>query len=158
MSLYSIASPRQGASPLEVRWENRLQPGWNWVRQAFLSSVARPQRARVAALLKESDSRGRGLRTWLRLIEAQEQVVLPLFPAELVQVYLDDDEAMPLHDCSGCGVAVPVRPDWPGHEGEPQRVYFPRCPCCGERTGLYASWSRSPAAPAPAQPAVAVEM
>ncbi len=129
----------------DISWQEQLSPTWDEVREHFLSLIRPHQRGQVAALLSQSDACGRGLRTWLRLIGAQGELPSAPFSAELVQVYLTDDEAMPLHDCSGCGVAIPVRPDWQGLDGEPQEIYFPQCPCCGERTGLYAAWSRSQA-------------
>ena len=125
-----------------IAWEEGLSPPWDEIKESFLEAVAAKQRSKVAALLREPGGRGRGLRTWLRALAAQEQAPPERLPVELVQVYLDDEEALPLHDCAGCGVAIPVRPDWQRFEGEPQHTYFPDCPCCGERTGLYAAWSR----------------
>jgi hypothetical protein len=130
---------------IPIAWSEELNPAWEAVKDEFLRAVPPRQRAQVAELLHESDSRGRGLRTWLRVLAANEQRPADRFPAALVQVYLDDDEAMPLHDCAVCGVAIPVRPDWYSFDGEPQQVYFPECPCCGGRTGLYAAWSRGQA-------------
>ena len=131
----------------QVLWEEGLSPSWEEVRIRFLRCVPKTQRRIVAELLRDGDVRGRGLRTWVRRLAAQSQLPRDPFPPELVQVYLDDDEAMPLHDCAGCGIAIPVRPDWHGADGQPQQIYFPDCPCCGERTGLYAAWSRSGESP-----------
>ena len=127
----------------EIQWEESLSPSWQEVRNGFLRSLFPSQRRQVSELLRDGDVRGRGLRTWLRLIAAQGGDLQSQYPEELVQVYLDDDEAMPLHDCAGCGVAIPVRPAWQGAEGGLQEIYFPKCPCCGARTGLYAAWSRA---------------
>jgi len=127
---------------ISIAWEEGLSPPWDEVKNAFLAAVPKNQRAQVAALLSEPGQRGRGLRSWLRTVVGQEQSLPERIPAELIQAYLDDGEVMPLHDCAGCGIAIPVRPNWQGYEGEPQESYFPTCPCCGERTGLYAAWSQ----------------
>jgi len=126
-----------------IEWTEDLEPNWNAVKSSFLAAVSSTQRARVASLLGESDVRGRGLRSWLRHMAVQGQLFDRSLPAELVEVYLSDDEAMPLHDCSGCGMAIPVRPDWRSCEAAPEQIYFSTCPCCGHRTGLYARWSQS---------------
>ncbi len=67
----------------------------------------------------------------------------PQIPECVISVYLSDGEAAPLHDCEVCGFAVPVRPNHlHGLESEPEQEYFPNCPICGGRTGLYYFWSR----------------
>jgi hypothetical protein len=116
---------------------------WSNARRYFLAAVNPRQRPVVARLLQEAPHSGLGLRLWLRSMVAQGRPLPKSLPAELVQVYLDDPEAVPLHDCEGCGIAIPVHPAWQGYESEPQRVYFPTCPCCGGRTGLYAYWSNT---------------
>ena len=89
---------------------------------------------------------GRGLRSWLALLEIDGRPLPASLPGELVDVYLLDDDAEPLHDCERCGVPVPVRAGRHcGHEAAVERAYFPACPCCGGRTGRHAYWSRPPA-------------
>jgi hypothetical protein len=53
----------------------------------------------------------------------------PAMPAEVLDVFVEDAEAVPLHECQGCGLELPVRP---GRQGgaEPVR-YFDNCPLCG---------------------------
>jgi|SRR5579884_1542082 len=118
-----------------------LEAHWSQARAALLAAVAPAQRPLVAALLRQPLRGGRGLRMWLRLLATQGPPLPPSLPEVLIHVYLNDPEAVPLHDCAGCGLAVPVRPGWLGYEGEPQRVYFPACPHCGGHTGLHAYWS-----------------
>ena len=116
---------------------------WAELRDRFLAAVDPRQRPAVAALLRHPNRGGGGLRMWLRALMAQGRPVPMSFPPNLVQVYLDDPEAVPLHDCARCGLAVPVCAGWDGYEGEPARVYFPTCPCCDGPTGLYAYWSHA---------------
>ena len=86
---------------------------------------------------------GHGLRAWLALLDTDDRPLPPAVPDELIEVYLADDDAEPLHDCESCGMAVPVRVGRRcGHEAVVEREYFPTCPCCGGRTGRYAFWSR----------------
>ena len=110
-------------------------------RDQFLAAIDADLRSTVKVLLVDPQRGGRGLRMWLEAIITQDQVIPSQFPRSLVQVYLDDSEAVPLHDCAECGVAIPVHPHWKGMEGEQPQSYFPTCPCCGGVTGLYASWS-----------------
>lgn len=114
---------------------------WREARDRFLAAVTLRQRPAVADLLRHPHHGGLGLRMWLRALATQGRTLPPSLPPELVQVYLDDPEAVPLHDCACCGLPVPVRPGWGSYEGEPARVYFPNCPACGGPTGLYAYWS-----------------
>jgi hypothetical protein len=119
-----------------------IHPSWLSMRDRFLDAVEMRQRPQVASMLRLPQHGGRGLRAWLGSIAAQRSCMPDSIPEQLVQVYLEDSEAIPLHDCASCGVAIPVRPAWDGYEEEPDQVYFSRCPCCGGPTGLYAYWSR----------------
>jgi hypothetical protein len=121
-----------------------LAPQFSAVRERFLAAIDSEQRPLVEVLLSQPRAGGRGLRMWLRTIAAQESPLPESLPVTLVQVYLNDPEAIPLHDCAGCGIAVPIRPNCLSYEEEPAEVYFPDCPCCGSRTGLYASWAKGP--------------
>ena len=47
-------------------------------------------------------------------------------PPEIAQVYFDDENALPLHQCEDCGLGIPT--------ARPGR-YFETCPLCGGRTG-----------------------
>lgn len=130
-----------GGTGEPARPADPLDPGWSEARDRFLAAMDLGQRLAVEGLLRQPRCGGLGLRLWLRILVTQGRPLPPALPVELVQVYLDDSEAVPLHDCANCGIAIPVRPGWQGYEGEPQRVYFPTCPSCGGRTGLYAYWS-----------------
>jgi hypothetical protein len=124
-------------------WESPLDRRWAQTRDRFLAAVDPKQRATVAGLLRQRHRGGLGLRMWLRTLVTQDRPLPESLPTELVQVYLDDPEAVPLYDCASCGLAVPVLPGWRGYEGEPERVYFLECPCCGGSTGLHAYWSNT---------------
>ena len=82
------------------------------------------------------------MRAWLYMLEADHTSFDDELPMELVEVYLTDDDAEPLHDCERCGIPVPVRAIRRcGHEVSIVRQYFPACPCCGGKTGRFAYWS-----------------
>lgn len=121
--------------------EAHLGRRWVEARDQFLAAIDPRQSAAVAELLRQPRRGGLGLRMWLRDLVTQGRPIPATLPARLIQVYLDDAEAVPLHDCADCGLAVPVHPGCHGYEEEPERVYFAACPCCGGATGLYAYWS-----------------
>ena len=111
----------------------------------LLAAVPPTLRARVQVLLTSPRKGGRGLRAWLTLLEAGGRELPPVLPRQLIEVYLTDDEAEPLHDCESCGLWVPVRCGRRvGLEPVAERVYFPTCPHCGGKTGRFAYWSRTP--------------
>jgi len=117
---------------------------WQEVFDQFLAVVDSRQRPVVAALIRQPYCGGRGLRMWLQALRAGTAVLPESIPPELIQVYIDDPEAVPLHDCAKCGLAVPVRPDRQREEaGEPELVYFATCPQCGGPTGRYAHLSNT---------------
>jgi hypothetical protein len=131
----TLAAPALLVGDRESRW---LQ-----VCQRFLEAVAANQYEATERLLHDLHSGGAGLRQWVSSIAYRDSILPEQLPVELIEVYLRDAEAYPLHDCEDCGVSVPVRPSrLYGMEGEPEQVYFPTCPCCGGRTGWYAYWSR----------------
>ena len=110
----------------------------------LLAAVPVAHRKRAAAVLKSPCLGGRGLRAWVVLLDADDRPLPGGLPEELVEVYFDDSEAEPLHDCERCGLTVPVRAARRcGHEATVERVYFPACPHCGGRTGRHAYWSRT---------------
>ncbi|MFL5338735.1 MAG: hypothetical protein ACJ8F7_01095 [Gemmataceae bacterium] len=111
------------------------------LRERFLAAVHPRQRMAVAELVRQPHHGGLGLRMWLRSLAARGGDLPVELPPALVCVYLEDPEAVPLHDCADCGLAVPVHPGPRGYEDEPARAYFPTCPCCGGPTGLYAYWA-----------------
>ena len=121
--------------------------GWNkrWqdARERFLAAVDPRQRPVVEAVLSQPFYGGAGLRAWLAALANRGGVLPPSLPQELVVVYLEDSEALPLHDCADCGLAIPVRPGRSSFVGEVERVYFRTCPCCGGRTGWYAHLGNS---------------
>ena len=109
----------------------------------LLAAVPAACRSRAAALLSSPRLGGRGLRAWAALVDTDDRPLPSDLPTGLVEVYLNDDDAEPLHDCSDCGLPVPVRAGRHcGHEATVERVYFPECPHCGGRTGRHAYWSR----------------
>ena len=100
-------------------------------------------RKRTKAVLLSPRLGGRGLRAWYALLEADGRPLPRSLPDVLVEVYLDDADAEPLHDCEECGLTVPVKAGRRcGHEATVERAYFPTCPHCGGRTGRHAYWSR----------------
>src|SRR5215207_2123654 len=108
----------------------------------LLAAVPPGQRGQVRALLTDPRLGGRGLRALIALLEADPRPLPKALPVELVEVYLRDDEAEPLHDCESCGLPVPVHAGRRcGHEASVDHEYFPNCPHCGGRTGRYAFWS-----------------
>lgn len=132
--------------PLNRRLDrSALAPGadcWTTARTRFLERIDGGQRERVSLLLQQPKQGGRGLRLWVHRVETEECPLPETLPASLVQVYLDRPDAIPLHDCEECGIAIPVETNWHGDEEEPQQLFFTACPCCGGRTGLHAYWSR----------------
>ena len=109
----------------------------------LLAAVSADQRGRARAALTDPRAGGRGLRALLAILDTDARALPPALPAELVEVFLRDDEAEPLHDCERCGLPVPVHAGRRcGHEASVDRVYFPACPQCGGRTGRFAFWSR----------------
>ncbi|MFO0950741.1 MAG: hypothetical protein U0835_06215 [Isosphaeraceae bacterium] len=109
----------------------------------LLDAVPATYRGAVRSLLVSPYQGGRGLRAWLAILDADGRPLPGTLPNELVEVYLRDDDAEPLHDCERCGLSVPVRVGRRcGHEGAVEREYFPTCPHCGGHTGRFAYWSR----------------
>jgi hypothetical protein len=109
----------------------------------LLSAAPSALRSRVRAALANPRLGGRGLRAWLAKMEVEDRPLPEQLPDDLFMVYLSDTEAEPLFDCEECGLPVPVRAGRRGgHEPNCDRVYFPRCPHCGGRTGPHAFWSR----------------
>jgi hypothetical protein len=114
----------------------------------LLAAVPAGRRADIRVTLLDPRRGGHGLRSWLAIIETDGRPLPAALPRELVEVYLADDDAEPLHDCERCGLPVPVRAGRRcGHEAAVEREYFPACPCCGGRTGRHAYWAARPAAP-----------
>jgi hypothetical protein len=112
-------------------------------RERFLAAIDSELRSAVSVVLDRPSHGGLGLRLWLRALMTKDMDVPEALPASLIQVYLDDPEAVPLHECEDCGLAVPVRPcREDGYEWDAEQAYFDQCPCCGGRTGLYVFRSR----------------
>ena len=110
---------------------------------SLLAAVPLTHRARARAAMTDLRCGGRGLRAWLAQIELDGRPLPHDLPGELVEVYLRDDDAEPLHDCERCGLPIPVHASRrAGHEASVERIYFPACPNCGGRTGRFAYWSR----------------
>ena len=120
-----------------------FRDGWTTACERLVAAVPQQQRSTVQRLLSNPHFGGRGIRLWVQNLMRSESTEFPeSIPECIVQVYLDDAEAIPLYDCEDCGVSLPVRPCRAGEDAEPDRVYFPQCPICGGHTGLYAFWSR----------------
>jgi len=120
------------------RWMAEADRKWSEARQRFLEAVAEDQRAAVALDLEAFGTRGVGLRTWLAAIAWRGGVLPDGLPRDLVQVYLDDPEARPLHECEACGLLIPIRPARRrGSIVVPSSLHFSNCPACGGRTGWY---------------------
>jgi hypothetical protein len=110
----------------------------------FLSAVPQVFRNRVRDALCNPKLGGRGLRAWLAITDVEERTLPNRISIDLINIYLSDSEAEPLHDCEECGVPIPVKAGRrAGHEPSCDRVYFTACPQCGGRTGPHAFWSRS---------------
>jgi hypothetical protein len=108
----------------------------------LLSAVPAAYRPLARTLLTDPRCGGRGLRAWLAILDTDDRPCPDELPGELVAVYLEDEDAEPLHDCERCGLPVPVRAGRRcGHEAAVERVYFPACPRCGGKTGRFAYWS-----------------
>ena len=111
---------------------------WREVTDRLLAAVEPRQREDVARVLEDTHGGGWGLRLWVSSIIWGGASLPEQVPAELIDVYLTDPEAMPLHECGECGLPVPVRPNRVhGNDGDPERVYFPACPACDSPTGWY---------------------
>jgi hypothetical protein len=122
----------------------QIKPGLGSDADRLLDAIPAALRGRVKAILANPRLGGRGLRAWVALLEVEDRPLPDSLPAELIEVYLEDTEAEPLHDCEACGLPVPVRAGWrAGHEPTTDRVYFPACPHCGGRTGPHAFWARA---------------
>lgn len=124
---------------------------WKDTCQEFLVSVPADMHDNVERSLNNLHTCGPGLRAWVSSIAWRGGKLPEVVPSELINVYLADPEAVPVHDCESCGIAVPVRPHRLfGMEAEPEQTYFPVCPVCGGRTGMFMYMSRrleeSPAA------------
>jgi hypothetical protein len=118
------------------------ETAWHATYLQFLAAVAPTQREQVASRLRLHSS-GSGLRDWIDAITWRGGVLPCRIPESVVDVYLTDPEASPLYDCEGCGLAIPVRPSrLYGFEGEPEVVYFSKCPICDSRTGLFLHFTR----------------
>lgn len=116
---------------------------WTDACQEFMVSVPSDLQSKVDRSLKSLHAGGFGLRTWVASIAWRGAKLPEAVPTELLQVYLDDPEAVPLHECETCGIAIPVRPNrLHAADDEPEQTYFQCCPACGGRTGLYLFVSR----------------
>ncbi len=114
---------------------------WEDVRRNFLKAVHYLQRPAVEGLLQRPRHGGKGLRMWLQNLEMRGDFFPEELPPALVQIYLDDSEVLPLHDCESCGLLIPVHPSI-DFEAEPRKTFFPKCPHCGNRTGRHAHGAR----------------
>jgi hypothetical protein len=115
---------------------------WESTSAKFLDAIPTHQRERVQRVLETVNAGGSGLRDWVSSIAYRKAAMPKSIPAEVIDIYLKDSEAVPLHDCEHCGFAVPVRPNrLHGMETDPEIQYFPNCPICDGKTGPYYYWS-----------------
>ncbi|MDX1965436.1 MAG: hypothetical protein SFX18_19985 [Pirellulales bacterium] len=127
-----LLSPSPGIA--EDTWEAACRQLLDAVPQEYLSLIS--------LLLKERNGGGCGLRDWISAVAFRGAKFPHSIPPQIVRIYLNDPEAVPLHDCEECGLAVPVRPNRVhGLESDPECEYFPTCPLCGGRTGPFYYWS-----------------
>ena len=129
-------------SAAELSWGDDSHV-WDDARRSLLEAVDIELRSAVDRLLSRPRFGGAGLRCWAERIAAGATVAPERVPVEIVRVYLDHSEAMPHHDCGGCGIAIPVIPSRHDGEDTPDRVFFEACPSCGGRTGPYLYWATS---------------
>jgi hypothetical protein len=143
---FGNADPKEDLSPQAQQLERR--------RAAILQSMAPEHREHIEEIERSYDetmeSGGtirdavRAMqtsnlhRTFMDLTMSHGPAVLPRHVAE---VYLNDPNASPLHDCDTCGYQVPIRP---GDSRNPAKSYFERCPLegCDGATGWYAYYQR----------------
>jgi hypothetical protein len=111
---------------------------WDDTRKLFLEAVEPQQREAVESLLQHLHSGGSGLRDWVAAIAWRGAMLPKAIPAALVDVYLQDADAVAHHECAECGIAIPVRVQrWQTIDDGSCEIYFPTCPACGGRTGWY---------------------
>ncbi len=116
---------------------------WRDTCENFLASVPTRLHDRVQRALQSLHSGGTGLKSWVATIAWRGGKLPESVPEAIIEVYLCDQEAVPLYDCEECGIAIPVRASRTAAvEDEPEHLYFPNCPVCGGRTGLYSYLSR----------------
>lgn len=121
---------------------------WDDACTRLLNAIPDDQRTAVVRLVESRDGGGSGLREWIAALAYRRAILPERIPAAVLDVYMHDPEAVPLHDCEQCGMAVPVRPNrLHGMESEPEQEYFPVCPVCGGRTGPYYFWSHVATSP-----------
>ena len=127
-------------------WTLQAERKWRAARERFLAAVVAELRAAVDGRLDDLGARGTGLRTWLAAIAWRDGVMPIELPRSLVQLYLDDPEARPLHECEGCGLLIPIRPARRrGAAIVPMGACFSHCPKCGGKTGWYLFRSKTAA-------------
>jgi hypothetical protein len=127
-----------GLGLLDSAASNGHWADWQEVVDRFLDAVEPEQREIVSLALADPYGSGWGLRLWVSSIVWGSAIMPAKIPATVIEVYLEDSEVIPLHDCCSCGLAVPVRPNkCNGLTDDPEKIYFPLCPCCGAPTGWY---------------------
>jgi hypothetical protein len=116
---------------------------WAWACEQLIAALPRERRGAAEQALQNTRGSGAGLREWVSAIAWRGALCPEVVCVELIDVYLKDPEALPLHDCEDCGLPIPIRPNRQhGFEAEPEQVYFEHCPACGGRTGWYRYWAR----------------
>lgn len=115
--------------------------GWTKAKQQFLAAVAPQQRQAVATALENRHAASPGLRQWLRGLIIEEMRLPKRIPPQVIAIYLEDADALPLYGCSHCALALPVKciSTWAADAVE--EVYFDNCPSCGQSVDLYGHWS-----------------
>jgi hypothetical protein len=129
-------------TPQNRHTDHAIDGRWQNVCLRFLNAVSVNQRAAVAQSLRQPNNGGSGLREWVSAIAYRGATIPDAIPETVIDIYLNDPEAVPLYDCESCGLATPVRPSrLYGLDGDPEEVYFRNCPACGARTGLFLHFS-----------------
>ncbi len=137
-----VAATGSGLGSLDTTASEACWADWQEVVNRFLEAVEPEQREVVSIALADPYGGGWGLRLWVSSIVWGSAIMPAKIPVEIIEVYLADQDVIPLHDCCGCGLAVPVRPNkFHGAVGEPEKIYFPLCPSCNSVTGWYLSRS-----------------
>ena len=97
------------------------------VRADFRAHPRDPWPAREARLAPPALVRA----AWRLLIRHLERGTPVALPPAVAQIYLDDPDAWPCNECTGCGYLAPVRIRWT-RSGRPEVVltYLEECPAC----------------------------
>lgn len=123
---------------------------------AILEGLTDAQREYVLGDLNDPEVMRPGGRRTSRLTRQILALVIgterpPIMHPDAAQVYIDDTDVSPLHECEDCGLGIPVRAGIiRGGRTIPAHRYFDRCPNCGGRVGYAAYFQKHKAEETPA--------